>query len=163
VAVVSDHERVVQQWQTIAFRLVGMGAQVEDALNLAVACALGRDALAIKTIYADVAPTLNADRKIGILRSTPDPHGAPYLDAATTVMRVRNALAHSSIVKDQVSLASATFTGAFRGRHTTIILWDVEAWLLERGHNRLVQELWRLSLRLGDSTAVGRALGFLDD
>ena len=127
MAVVSDHERVVQQWQTIAFRLVGMGAQVEDALNLAVACALGRDALAIKTIYADVA------------------------------------LAHSSIVKDQVSLASATFTGAFRGRHTTIILWDVEACLLERGHNRLVQELWRLSLRLGDSTAVGRALGFLDD
>lgn len=157
-----DHELKLK-WSSVAYSVVGMGAEVDDALDFALSLVLGRDGPSVGVLYERVAPTLSADKKLSILRDAVhgDAAAADTLAAAETVLRARNALAHSVVA--EVTESSALFESRYRGKEKAVRLWDVEAWLLRWGQNRLMRDMWCLAVRHSDPWVVGQVHGFLDE
>ena len=149
------------KWQAVAYRLVGMGVAVDDRLAWCLAVLVGRDADAVNVLYAGITSTLSADKKLSQLRElmVGDPSAGPLLDAASTSIRVRNLLAHSTIM-DQPTLSSARFESTYRGRRNECQLWDVEAWILVRGQEQLLGALWSLAVRQLDASFALSLLGY---
>lgn len=149
------------KWQAVAYRLVGMGVAVDDRLAWCLAALVGRDADAVNALYSGMTSTLSADKNLSQLRAltTGDPSARPLLDAASTSIRVRNLLAHSTIM-EQPTLSSAKFESTYRGRRTECRLWDVEAWILVRGQEQLLGALWALAVRQLDASFALSLLGY---
>ncbi|WP_404352975.1 hypothetical protein LG324_08815 [Phycicoccus jejuensis] len=149
------------KWQAVAYRLVGMGVAVDDRLAWCLAALVGRDADAVNVLYSGITSTLSPDRKLSQLRelTAGDPSAGPLLDAASTSIRVRNLLAHSTIV-GQPTLSSVKFESTYRGRRTECRLWDVEAWILVRGQEQLMDALWALAVRQLDAPLALSLLGY---
>lgn len=64
----SSPSQLRHHWSSVAYSIVGMGGAVDDALDLALALVLGRDSEAVSALYGRIAPTLNGDRKLEVLR-----------------------------------------------------------------------------------------------
>ena len=139
------------KWQAVAYRLVGMGVAVDDQLAWCLAALVGRDADAVNVLYAGITSTLSADKKLAQLRelTADDPSAGPLLDAASTSIRVRNLLAHSTIM-DQPTLSSARFESTYRGRRTECRLWQ----------EQLLGSLWALAVRQLDAPFALSLLGY---